>query len=80
MLNRVKLNIETNNVSLHTCNHCNIKSMDVRVCVTNTNHKLCYNCIDECDVCNNSISNNCGPKVVCLCGKKSAMIVLRLIL
>ena len=86
MLNRVKLNIETNNVSLHTCNHCNIKSMDVRVCVTNMNHKLCYNCINKCDVCNNSISNNCGcrfsnatphlqlfnygPKLVCCCGKK----------
>lgn len=86
MLNKIKCNIETNNISLYTCEHCNIKCMDVKICVTNTNHKLCYNCIDKCDICNNSISDNCvcrftnvtpnsklfnyGPKLSCNCSKK----------
>lgn len=61
LLNKVKLDVD--NKLLYTCLHCKEKCMNVKTCIDNNNHNLCYNCVIQCDICEHSIGNMyCGCK------------------
>ena len=62
IINKIKLDIETKSGSLHQCFNCNKKCMNIKICVTDPNHKLCDICVSKCNFCSNFIGCNSSEK------------------
>ena len=61
IINKIMIDIENKPGLLHQCIRCNAKCMNIKHCVDNDNHKLCYNCVGKCDFCEKSIGlGYCG--------------------